>query len=74
MAEGGVCLGAEATWLTLNPGFHFHAVIYWFGKAGGGMMSEEEGGSGCLVNELYCTYSTLENWNWNAIHCHSLCA
>lgn len=43
MAEGGVCLGAEATWLILNPGFHFHAMIYWFGKAGGGMVSVEEG-------------------------------
>ena len=42
MAEGGVCLGAEAMWPTLNPGFHFHAVICWFGKAAGGVVSAEE--------------------------------
>lgn len=52
MAEGGVCLGAEAMWLTLNLGLHFHAVICWFGKAAGGGGVSRGGGSACLVNEI----------------------
>lgn len=42
MAQGGACLSDEAMWLTVNAGLHFHVVIYWFGKAGGGAVSAEE--------------------------------
>lgn len=42
--EGGVCLGVETTWPPLNPGLHFHAMVYWSGDAGGGAVSMGGGG------------------------------